>query len=77
MVLSELQIITIRKQGDTMYGLLHELMELVLLISAVAVNETITTNDVPIRMHLTNSVQEYQHATDSLVALEIDVEEVI
>jgi len=47
------------------------------LISAVAVNETITTNDVPIRMHLTNQVQEYQHTTDSLVALEIDVEEVI
>ncbi len=37
MVLSELQIITIRKQGDTMYGLLHELMELVLLVSAIAV----------------------------------------
>lgn len=47
------------------------------LISAVSINDTVTTNDVPIRVHLTNDVQEYQHATNNLVALQLDVEEVI
>ena len=47
------------------------------LVSAVGVDETITTNDVPFRVHLANDVQEFQHATDRTIELEIDVEEVI
>jgi len=47
------------------------------LVSAVSVDETITTNDVPFRVHLANDVQEFQHATDRTIELEIDVEEVI
>ena len=47
------------------------------LISAVSINDTVTTNDVPIRVHLANSVQEFGHAVDGLVSLELDVEEVI
>lgn len=47
------------------------------LVSAVSVNETITTNDVPIRVHLANSIQEYGYAVDGTIALELDVEEVI
>jgi len=47
------------------------------LTSAVSVDDTITTNDVPIRVHLTNSIQEYGHAVDGTISLEIDVEEVL
>ena len=47
------------------------------LVSAVGVDETITTNDDPFRVHLANDVQEFQHATDRTLELEIDVEEVI
>ena len=47
------------------------------LVNAVAVNETITTNDVPMRVHLANNIQEFTHGTDSLISLEIDVEEVL
>ena len=47
------------------------------LVSSVAVNETVTTNSVPLRVKLANDVQEFQHATNSLIALQIDVEEVI
>jgi hypothetical protein len=47
------------------------------LVSAVSVDETITTNDVPFRVHLANDVQEFQHATDRTIEFEIDVEEVI
>lgn len=47
------------------------------LVSAVSVDETITTNDVPIRVHLANSIQEYGYAVDGTIALELDIEEVI
>lgn len=47
------------------------------LTSAVTVNETVVSTDVPIRVAMVNDVQEYQHALDGTVSLEIDVEEVL
>lgn len=47
------------------------------LVEDLTDGETLTTNDVPFRMHLTNDVQEYQYATNNLVNYEIDVREVL
>lgn len=47
------------------------------LVEAVSNAETITTNNVPFRMHLTNDVQEFEYGTNQLVNYEIDVREVL
>jgi len=40
-------------------------------------NESITTNNVPFRMILSNDVQEFDYRVDNLVGYEIDVDEVL
>ena len=40
-------------------------------------SESITTNDVPVRMILSSDVQEFGYRTDGLVSYEIDVAEVL
>lgn len=47
------------------------------LVENLTNGETITTNNVPFRMILSNDLQEFGYRTDELVNYEIDVEEVL
>lgn len=47
------------------------------LVEGLSNTESITTNNVPFRMILSNDVQEFGYRTDGLVSYEIDVEEVL
>ena len=47
------------------------------LVESVSNAETITTNNVPFRMHLVNDLQEFTYNTNQLVNYEIDVDEVL
>lgn len=47
------------------------------LVQNLTNSESITTNNVPFRMILSNDAQEFAYRTDGLVAYEIDVEEAI
>jgi len=47
------------------------------LLQTVVAGQSITFNEVPIRMVLANEVQEFGYRTDRLVEYEIDVQEVI
>jgi hypothetical protein len=47
------------------------------LLENTAHNESITTNNVPFRMILSNDVQEFDYRVDNLVGYEIDVDEVL
>ena len=47
------------------------------LVEDLVDTESVTLNNVPFRMILSNDVQEFQYRTDGLVNYEIDVEEVL
>ena len=47
------------------------------LVEALVTSESITTSAVPIRMILSQDVQEFSYGVDNLIAYEIDVEETI
>ena len=47
------------------------------LVEDLTNGEALTTDDVPIRMILSNDVQEFQIGVDNLHGYEIDVEETI
>ena len=47
------------------------------LVESLSDSESVTVNNTPIRMILSNDTQEFNYRTDNLVAYEIDVEEVL
>ena len=47
------------------------------LITAVTISTTVTFNNVPFKMIMTNDIQEYQYNTDGTVNYRMDVQEAI